>query len=72
MTENPRTGEPEHEQESFDHGQDAERLKEGATPGAVGALDGAAAAGSAGAVSDESDDETPIPESGPDPSVGPD
>lgn len=64
------TGEPG--QEEFEHGQDSERVEEGATPGAVGALDGAAASGSAGAVGEESDEGGGIPEDGPDPSVGPD
>lgn len=50
-----------------EHGPDEERADEGATQGDIGALDGAAAAGSAGAVSAPSDGEAPVPEEGPDP-----
>ncbi len=46
-------------------------LREGATPGTTGALDGAAAAGSVGAVSGPSGNGV-MPEGAPDPSVGPD
>ena len=44
---------------------------EGATPGTVGALDGAAAAGSLGAVGAEKP-ESELPHEAPDPSAGPD
>ncbi len=47
-----------------------EEIAETATGGSVGAVDGAAAAGSIGAVSRR--DEGFIPTGGPDPSVGPD
>ena len=49
----------------------AEELREGETPGTVGALDGAAAAGSQGAVG-APDDDSEMPTSAPDPSIGPD
>jgi hypothetical protein len=60
--------------EEYEHGRDAERADEPATPGDIGALDGAAAVGSAGAVGDSSDadEEGGIPSKAPDPSVGPD
>jgi hypothetical protein len=45
--------------------------EEGASPGTVGALDGAAAAGSAGAVGAEQPDSV-MPQEPPDPSIGPD
>lgn len=50
---------------------DEDRLTEGATGGSVGALDGAAAAGSAATVSDERDADV-APAEPPAPSVGPD
>ena len=46
-------------------------VAEGASPGSVGALDGAAAAGSLGAVGSSPDDGA-LPTHAPDPSVGPD
>ncbi len=46
-------------------------IGEGATPGSTGALDGAAAAGSAGAVSAPQPGSL-MPTEAPDPSVGPD
>jgi hypothetical protein len=46
-------------------------VEEGGGPGAVGALDGAAAAGSVGAVGDAKRDGA-IPREAPDPSIGPD
>ena len=49
----------------------AQHSAEGATPGSTGALDGAAAAGSAGAVSSRKS-ESLMPTEAPDPSVGPD
>jgi hypothetical protein len=60
------------EQEKFEHGPETDRRDEAAKPSDIGALDGAAAAGSAGAVSEPSDDEGGIPTDRPDPSVGPD
>ena len=48
-----------------------DELAEGATPGTTGALDGAAAAGSLGAVGGGAKDSL-IPEGAPDPSIGPD
>jgi len=48
-----------------------EEQAEGATPGTVGALDGAAALGSRGATPDQSDD-AGVPTDAPDPMVGPD
>jgi hypothetical protein len=60
-------------EEEYEHGRDVERPTEPATPADIGALDGAAAAGSAGAVSTDADgSEGGIPAEGPDPSVGPD
>ena len=56
----------------FEHGNETERADEGAKPSDVGALDGAAAAGSAGAVGAGGDDDGAIPTEGPDPSIGPD
>lgn len=58
----------------FEHGRAEERAEEAAKPSDVGALDGAAAAGSAAAVGSESgdEDEGAIPTSEPDPTVGPD
>jgi hypothetical protein len=54
-------------------GRDEEKhLSEGATPGQVGALDGAAAAGSAAAQGTPRDDDGSIPTTGPDPRFGPD
>ncbi len=47
-----------------------EEAAEGATPGSVGALDGAAALGSRGAV--PSGDDDLVPTEAPDPAVGPD
>jgi hypothetical protein len=58
--------------EEFDHGSEAKRADEAAKPSDVGALDGAAAAGSAGAASEATDDEGGVPSHRPDPSVGPD
>jgi hypothetical protein len=49
----------------------AEQEAETATPGAIGALDGAAAAGSQGGQSSSSE-EAAMPTGAPDPSVGPD
>ena len=49
----------------------ASDLHEGGTPGNVGALDGAAAAGSVGAVGADKPDSL-MPQDAPDPSVGPD
>jgi hypothetical protein len=46
-------------------------LAEGGDPGAVGALDGAAAAGSLGAVGSSRPDSV-MPQGAPDPSIGPD
>jgi hypothetical protein len=46
-------------------------LEEGGGPGAVGALDGAAAAGSMGAVGGGKTDSV-IPQEPPDPGIGPD
>ena len=54
-----------------DEDQLARSQEEGGGPGTVGALDGAAAAGSLGAVGGGKDDGA-IPEEAPDPSVGPD
>lgn len=51
--------------------QVARSQKEGGGPGAVGALDGAAAAGSLGAVGGSEHDGA-IPQQAPDPSIGPD
>ncbi|MEU0077645.1 hypothetical protein ABZY58_07010 [Micromonospora tulbaghiae] len=48
-----------------------EDLNEGASPGHIGALDGAAAVGSLGAVSGP-DHDSEIPGGAPDPSIGPD
>jgi hypothetical protein len=70
MDQKPDRGESE--QEKFEHGHETEHADEAAKPGDIGALDGPAAAGSAGAVSDGSDDEGGIPATSPDPSVGPD
>lgn len=67
-------GTTEHEQrESV-----AEEVAEGATPGTIGALDGAAAAGSAGATRppaadfDSGGGDGGVPTEAPDPSIGPD
>jgi hypothetical protein len=49
----------------------ARESREGGGPGAVGALDGAAAAGSIGAVSGDKTDSV-MPQEGPDPGIGPD
>jgi hypothetical protein len=49
----------------------AEEAHEGASPGSIGAVDGAAAAGSLGAVSSPGPD-SEMPTSAPDPSIGPD
>jgi hypothetical protein len=46
-------------------------VEEGATPGTVGALDGAAAAGSVGGVGAAKPDSV-MPQEAPDPSIGPD
>lgn len=46
-------------------------LREGASPGTVGAADGAAAAGSFGAVGGSGQNAV-MPESAPDPTIGPD
>lgn len=46
-------------------------LVEGASPGQIGALDGAAAAGSLGAVG-EPEVDSDLPTGAPDPSIGPD
>jgi hypothetical protein len=59
-------------EEQLEHGDSQDRETEGATPAEIGALDGAAAAGSAAAVGDARDDDGGIPTSGPDPKVGPD
>lgn len=48
-----------------------EQEAETATPGAIGALDGAAAAGSRGGDSSDSQEDA-MPTDAPDPSVGPD
>jgi len=57
--------------EQFEQGPEAQRADEGAKPSDVGALDGAAAAGSAGAVGDDEDDGA-FSTDAPDPSIGPD
>ena len=49
----------------------ARGLEEGGAPGAIGALDGTAAAGSLGAVGGGKR-ESLIPQDAPDPSIGPD
>jgi hypothetical protein len=49
----------------------AAELSEGATPGTTGALDGAAAVGSLGAVGGPAPD-SELPGSPPDPTIGPD
>ena len=59
-------------EEQFEHDTRTERADESATPGEVGALDGAAAAGSAGAVGDANDDGGGFSTDAPDPSIGPD
>lgn len=48
-----------------------QEMGEGATPGTVGALDGAAAAGSIGGTSAARSD-SELPQGAPDPSIGPD
>jgi hypothetical protein len=53
------------------HEQVARSAVEGGAPGAVGALDGAAAAGSIGAVGSGKRDSA-IPQEAPDPTIGPD
>jgi hypothetical protein len=66
---------PEHEKthdEELEHGQAEDHADEGAKPSDVGALDGAAAAGSAASAGTKSDDEAVVPTSAPDPSRGPD
>ena len=72
MSERPQVGAASGEP----HDQVEETVDEGAKPSDVGALDGAAAAGSAGAVSTEgthgTDGDGSIPTSAPDPSIGPD
>jgi hypothetical protein len=60
------------EEEHFEHGQAQERADEAAKPSDIGALDGAAAAGSAANAGTVSDDEGGVPTSPPDPSTGPD
>ncbi len=49
----------------------ATNMEEGGDPGAVGALDGAAAAGAIGAVGGSQRDSV-MPQEAPDPSIGPD
>ena len=49
----------------------AREAEEGGSPGSVGALDGAAAAGSMGAASTRKPDSA-MPQEAPDPSIGPD
>lgn len=66
----PQTGATEDEQ--LDHGRAGERAGEAAKPSDIGALDGAAAAGSASSAGTASDDEGVVPTSAPDPSIGPD
>lgn len=60
--------------EEFEHGHETKRAAEAAKPSDIGALDGAAAAGSAAAQSrpDGEMDEGAIPTSGPDPKFGAD
>ncbi len=70
MSEERKTGRSE--EEHFKHGQAAERADEGAKPSDIGALDGAAAAGSAINAGTDSEDEGAVPESPPDPTTGPD
>ena len=53
------------------HEETARAATEGASGGSVGAQDGAAGAGSLGAVSTEKPDSV-MPQGAPDPSVGPD
>ena len=69
MSQGPDQGATPDEQ--FDHDTEAMRADEGATPGDIGALDGAAAAGSAGAVG-SGDDDGAFSTDAPDPSIGPD
>ena len=59
-------------EEQFSHGEAEEQADEAAKPSDVGALDGAAAAGSPVNAGTESDDEGGVPTSPPDPTVGPD
>ncbi len=61
----------EPEERPADDGAAAPDVEEGGTPGPVGALDGAAAVGSVGAVGAEKPDGV-MPQEAPDPSVGPD
>ena len=70
MSEAPKNAATEDEQ--FDHGQAAERAGEAAKPSDIGALDGAAAAGSGSSAGTGSSDEGGVPTSAPDPTVGPD
>jgi hypothetical protein len=60
------------EEEHFQHGGAEERADEAAKPSDIGALDGAAAAGSAANVGTDSGDEGGVPTSPPDPTTGPD
>ena len=53
------------------HEEVARTATEGGSPGAVGSLDGAAGAGSLGAVSTEKPGSV-MPQGAPDPSIGPD
>ena len=69
MSQGHDEGAAPHEQ--LEHGTETARADEGATPGDVGALDGAAAAGSAGAVGAAHEDGA-FSTDAPDPSIGPD
>lgn len=69
MSQGHDEGAAPHEQ--LEHGTETERADEAAKPSDVGALDGAAAAGSAGAVGADRDDGA-FSTDAPDPSIGPD
>ena len=69
MTEEHKRSDAE---QQLDHGQAEERADETAKPSDIGALDGAAAAGSAVNAGTESGDEGVVPTSAPDPKDGPD
>jgi hypothetical protein len=60
------------EGEHFQHRRAQERADEAAKPSDIGALDGAAAAGSAANAGTVPDDEGGVPTSPPDPTIGPD
>lgn len=60
------------EDEQLEHGRADERAGEAAKPSDIGALDGAAAAGSASSAGTASGDEGVVPTSAPDPTIGPD